>query len=41
VEAGLVDLERGVESVEALLVSVGTPRLRALGFVVHSPLSSP
>jgi len=41
VEAGLADLERGVESVEALLVSVGAPRLRALGFEIRSPLTSP
>ncbi len=30
IEAGLVDLERGVESVPALLVSIGAPRLRRL-----------
>ena len=41
VEAGLADLERGVESVEALLVSVGAPRLRALGFELSSPFASP
>ena len=40
-EAGLADLERGVESVEALLVSVGAPRLKALGFEIPSPLASP
>ena len=32
VEAGLADLERGIESVEALLVSIGAPRLAALGY---------
>ncbi|MBI2570224.1 MAG: hypothetical protein HYV63_24745 [Candidatus Schekmanbacteria bacterium] len=31
VRAGLADLERGVESVEALLVEIGAPRLRRLG----------
>jgi hypothetical protein len=41
VEAGLADLERGVESVEALLVSVGAPRLTALGFELRSPFASP
>ena len=37
VAAGLADLERGVESIEALLVSVGAPRLSALGYAVHEP----
>ncbi|HEX6699744.1 MAG TPA: hypothetical protein VF101_03360 [Gaiellaceae bacterium] len=41
VEVGLADLERGVESTEALLVSIGAPRLRALGIVVSAPLESP
>jgi hypothetical protein len=35
IERGLTDLERGVESIESLLVSIGAPRLRALG--VHVP----
>jgi hypothetical protein len=35
VEKGAHDLERGIESVEALLVSLAAPRLRALG--VHVP----
>jgi hypothetical protein len=34
VEDGLHDLARGVESVPALLVRVGAPRLRRLGFEV-------
>jgi hypothetical protein len=34
VREGLRDLERGVESVEALLVLVGAPRLRRLGLDV-------
>jgi hypothetical protein len=41
VEQGLADLERGVVSVEALLVSIAEPRLRALGFEIHSPLRTP
>ena len=31
---GLADLERGVESIPALLVLVGAPRLRRIGFDV-------
>jgi hypothetical protein len=34
VTTGLRDLERGVVSVPALLVSVGAPRLRALGVAI-------
>ena len=34
VESGMADLERGIESVPALLVSIGAPRLRALGLAV-------
>ena len=34
IAAGLSDLERGVESVPALLVAIGSPRLRALGLAV-------
>lgn len=34
VRAGLRDIEEGVESIEALLVLIGAPRLRALGFSV-------
>jgi hypothetical protein len=42
VQAGLVDLARGVESVEALLVAIGAPRLRRLGLhVPESPCASP
>jgi hypothetical protein len=39
--AGLDDLARGVESHEALLVSIGAPRLRRAGIVVPEPFSSP
>lgn len=41
VVAGLDDLEAGIESVEALLVSIGAPRLQALGFALPSPLTNP
>ncbi len=41
VEAGTADLARGRESVEALLVSIGAPRLRQLGIAVDSPLAEP
>jgi hypothetical protein len=41
VQAGIEDLARGVESVEALLVSIGYPRLRALGLELSPPLPSP
>ena len=34
VQEGLADLGRGVPSVAALLVSVGAPRLRRLGFMI-------
>ncbi|HEX9632305.1 MAG TPA: hypothetical protein VGA02_07545 [Gemmatimonadales bacterium] len=38
VASGLEDLARGVESVPALLVSVGAPRLRRLGVLVPGTL---
>ncbi len=38
---GLDDLERGVASLEALLVSIGAPRLRQAGIEVREPLTSP
>jgi hypothetical protein len=41
VEQGLRDLRAGVESAEALLVSIGTTRLRATGLDVPSPLPDP
>ena len=31
IERGLKDLDQGVTSVESLLVSIGAPRLRAVG----------
>jgi len=41
VRAGLDDLARGVESIPALLVSIGAPRLRRLGVQVPAPIPSP
>jgi hypothetical protein len=41
VAAGLSDLAVGVESPEALLVSIGAPRLRRIGLDVRSPFPSP
>lgn len=41
VERGLADLEAGTASAEALLVSIGAPRLRSLGIEVEAPLASP
>jgi hypothetical protein len=41
VRKGIADLERGIESVEALLVSIGAPRLEGLGFEVSNPIPSP
>jgi hypothetical protein len=41
VERGIEDLERGVESAEALLVSVGAPRLASLGLRIPDPLPDP
>jgi hypothetical protein len=41
VEWGIRDLERGTESVESLLVSIGAPRLRRAGFAISSPLPEP
>ena len=38
IDAGLRDLASGGTSVEALLVSIGAPRLRALGFEVSRPI---
>jgi hypothetical protein len=41
ITAGLRDLERGVESIEALVVSIGTPRLAWAGVSVTAPFSMP
>ena len=41
VRKGIADLQRGVESDEALLVSIGAARLRRVGYEVANPLASP
>ena len=41
VQRGLEDLAAGVESVESLLVSIGAPRLAALGLPVENAFPSP
>jgi hypothetical protein len=41
IERGLADLRNGHESSEALLVSIGAPRLQALGVPIAKPISSP
>jgi hypothetical protein len=41
VEAGLADLERGIDSVPALLVSIGAPRLRRIGVSIPKAIPSP
>jgi hypothetical protein len=39
IQAGLDDLTRGRESVAALLVSIGAPRLRRLGIALPAPIA--
>ncbi len=41
IRAGLDDLTRGIESVPALLVSIGAPRLERLGYSVPNPINEP
>lgn len=41
VAAGIADLERGVETTAALLVSIGAPRLRRAGLSIENPLPDP
>jgi hypothetical protein len=41
VEKGIEDSERGVESIESMLVSIGATRLGAIGITVPSPILSP
>jgi hypothetical protein len=42
IETGLEDLRDGRETIPALLVSVGAPRLRSLGVAVpHNTIDSP
>jgi hypothetical protein len=40
IQKGVDDLTQDVESIEALLVSIGAPRLARLGIAVTSPLPS-
>ncbi|HEX9581229.1 MAG TPA: hypothetical protein VF970_09025 [Gemmatimonadales bacterium] len=41
IELGLRDLERGAHTEAALLVSLGAPRLRQLGYIIPAPLDDP
>ena len=41
IQSGLADLARGKESVPALLVSIGAPRLQRLGIALPRTLPSP
>jgi hypothetical protein len=41
IEQGIADLRSGNESIEALLVSIGAPRLRTVGVPVPAPIASP
>jgi hypothetical protein len=41
VRQGLADLQAAIESDASLLVSIGAPRLRRLGFEVTSPFARP
>jgi hypothetical protein len=41
VQRGVADLDAGHESAEALLVSIGAPRLRSIGIDLSSPISAP
>jgi hypothetical protein len=41
VKRGAEDLDNGRESAEALLVSIGSRRLRSMGIELSSPISSP
>lgn len=41
IEQGIKDLQRGVESIPALLVSIGRPRLERLGMRVSNEFPDP
>lgn len=41
IDTGIDDLSHGIESMPALLVSIGAPRLRRLGFHVPDPIPEP
>jgi len=41
IQRGVADLGSGVESAEALLVSIGAPRLRSVGVELSAPIPDP
>ncbi len=41
IRQGAIDLDAGQESVEALLVSIGAPRLRSVGIELSTQIESP
>jgi hypothetical protein len=41
IQRGVADLDVGCESLEALVVSVGAPRLRSIGIELSTPIPSP
>jgi hypothetical protein len=41
VKQGTQDLKAGRESIEALLVSIGAPRLQSIGIELATPIASP
>lgn len=41
VSRGVADLDAGQDSIEALLVSIGAPRLRSLGIALPKTIDSP
>lgn len=41
VQGGVADLNAGRETAEALLVSIGAPRLRSVGIELSSPIPFP
>jgi hypothetical protein len=41
VQRGIADLNDGRESAEALLVSIGAPRLRTVGIEISAPIATP
>ena len=41
IAGGLDDLRRGLETIPALLVSIGAPRLRRLGYAIPAAIEDP
>jgi len=41
VKQGVSDLDAGRETIEALLVSIGAPRLRSVGIELSTPITAP